>query len=136
MSKSLIPYYQKTADVTGPWITKQKTFLNSWDFNFFTHKDLKGVMLTQYEKYEIDYISNFLMVQYLKNPTEKNVQELTDAITKQSKLADTLEEKIEIAEKRQEFIYRFIHVPESKCPDDQFYNHPSFSGPVAMLSTR
>lgn len=107
---------QQVVDLYVPFLGKQKAFLNRWDFQFFTSKELKDVYSAQYHKYLTDMESNKLIVSYFKNYEDPTVtKQLQAFIEKQLQAEATLNDKLKVAKSRFDIRWYFTQVPNIHC---------------------
>lgn len=106
------------SDKYGPWLNKEKTFLERWDTKLLMSNHLKEVFLAEYEKYKIDDIQNDIFYLHIKKLPERTLEEELESILQQQiKTQQILQEKITFASKQKDFKTKFIDIPELNCPE-------------------
>lgn len=107
------------------WMEAQHLYMNRWDFQFFLPGYMKQAAQYQYDSRKADVESTqFLIdafeVAELNQPLS---QELGQKAVEQVKIRNEVEEKYNALwdnPGRLDWRTRFIKVPESKCPDENF----------------
>lgn len=107
---------QDVVNVSSDWMKKQKEFLDRWDFQFFTSKEIKDLFYAQYDKYLADIDGNKFVVEYFnyfEDPTIR--QRFEESIKRQVQTQLVLDEALKTAGKRSDIRWYFTKVPVSKC---------------------
>jgi hypothetical protein len=121
-TEELKKLFISVVDISEPWMKKQKTFLNRWDFNFFVHPALKETFYAQYEKYAADLESNKIMSRLFDQPNnQSDLKAIKSSFKKMEEAQKKLDNKMNFVKKQRDFRQRFIKTPPSKCQEDFFY---------------
>lgn len=121
-------YFKASKDYVSEqtkWLDTQKNYIDRWDFQYFNPSYVKNAAKYQYESRKADMESTKLLIDSYE------VSQLNKSLSEELALKSV--EKIKIrndADKKYEEIWnnpgkldwrtRFIKVPPSKCPDENF----------------
>lgn len=114
------------------WLAKQRKYINSKSFNLLMPSYIKEAANYQYAMYEADYNASLYLFLGFKEEDKNKQLELTNKVveeTAKSKDAGDKYNGVWNREKgRSDWIYRFVKVPLSKCPAEN-YNIPDIPNP-------
>lgn len=118
---------EKYQQEEGKWLQKQRVYLDSWLFNAMMPQFTKDAGKFQYEMYEADYKSANYLTQSYKEVDKEKQKELSDKVisetAKSKESGDKYNELWDREGNNGSWVYRFIKVPISKCPSEN-YNIP------------
>lgn len=121
-------YFERSkqyAEEQNKWLEDQKAYMNRWDFNYFLPGYIKTAAQYQYDSRKADTESTALLIDAFE------VAELNQSLSEElgQKAVELVKVRNE-AEKKYDEIWdnpgkldwrtRFVKVPESKCPDENF----------------
>lgn len=107
------------------WLEEQKRYINRWDFQYFIPSYMKEAAQYQYDSRKADAESTTYLVEAFEvAPLNVSIsEELSDKSMVKVKERNDAEKKYdEVWDNPGELDWRtrFIKVPESKCPDENF----------------
>lgn len=107
------------------WLETQHSYMNRWDFQFFLPGYMKEAAQYQYDSRKADAESTTLLVEAFEvsELNQSLSEELTQKSMEQVKIRNEAEEKYNALwdnPGRLDWRTRFIKVPESTCPDENF----------------
>jgi hypothetical protein len=128
------------------WLREQKEFMDRWDFKFFLPKIVQKAAQLQYESRESNVKSSRALVELFKDPYSKKQKQLSKTIKEEiikANIAIKKYDRLWESEKPFDWRTRFIKVPESKCPPENFDipdvqdifspPQPSHKGPFSLV---
>lgn len=116
---------EKYVSEQSKWLDEQKKHMNRWDFNYFNPSYVKAAAKYQYDSRNADNESTKLLIESYQ------VSQLNESLANEiaQKSTEKIKERNE-ADKKYDEIWdnpgkldwrtRFIKVPASKCPDENF----------------
>lgn len=129
------------------WLEVQKAYMDRWDFQFFLPGYMKQAAQYQYDSRKADTESTALLIDAFEvaELNQSLSEELTHKSVEQVKVRNEAEKKYNKMwdnPGKLDWRTRFIRVPESKCPDenfdfpdvDEFLNPSTPLNPEAPLS--
>lgn len=116
--------YMKTAksyqEAEKNWLSKQRTYLDSWNFNTFMPGYIKESAGFQYQMYEADYNSSNALTQAFEAKDSAKQTELSNKVITETNKSNAASDKYntmwDSQKGKQDWQYQFITVPQSKCP--------------------
>jgi len=107
------------------WLETQHSYMNKWDFQFFLPGYMKQAAQYQYDSRKADAESTTLLIEAFEvsELNQSLSEELTQKSMEQVKMRNDAEEKYNALwdnTGRLDWRTRFIKVPESTCPDENF----------------
>lgn len=127
---------RKYIDEEKIWLEKNKKFLSSNTFNFIMPAILKEAANYQFQMYEAQYLTS-LYIEQAWDEKDKNIQvELTNKVTSEVSRSNEMQDKYnktwENGVGKRSWMFNFIKVPASKCPDEN-YDIPVIPNPFEPL---
>lgn len=115
---------RKYIDEEKLWLEKNKKFLSSATFNFIMPAIIKEAANYQYQMYEAQYLTS-LYIEQAWDEKDKNIQvELTNKVTSEVSRSNEMQDKYnktwENGVGKRGWMFNFIKVPASKCPDENY----------------
>lgn len=118
------------------WLEKNKKFLNSRTFNFIMPAIIKEAANYQHQMYEAQYLTS-LYLEQAWDEKDKNVQtELSNKAIEETNRSNEMQDKYnetwENGVGKRGWMFNFVKVPTSKCPDEN-YDIPVIPNPFESL---
>lgn len=111
-------YLKQTVTTSEPWLKKQKKFIDSEDFNFFTDEKIKDAFYAEYDKYVADLEANIAMINYFEKFEEPWYSTVAyNKVKAQDEMQTVLDEKLTELQKHFDIRWFFTKVPQSKCEE-------------------
>lgn len=115
---------RKYIDEEKIWLEKNKKFLNSRTFNFIIPAIIKEAANYQYQTYEAQYLTS-LYLEQAWDEKDKNIQtelgnKATEETNRSNKMQDKYNEIWENGVGKRGWMFNFVKVPTSKCPDENY----------------
>lgn len=145
-----IAYFERSkqyVEEQTKWLQAQGSYMSRWDFQFFLPGYMKQAAQYQYDSRKADVESTQLLIDAFEvsELNQSLSQELGQKAVEQVKIRNDAEEKYNALwdnPGKLDWRTRFIRVPESKCPDenfnfpdvDEFLNPSTPANPDAPLS--
>jgi len=126
--KEMDNYYaisRKFVTAQTAWLDAQKAYMDRWDFQYFIPEYMKEAARTQFVARDADRKSTqYLIDSYeIYQLNEAIAQDLGNKAMEQIKIRNDAEKKYDEifdAPRKLDWRTRFIKVPASKCPDENF----------------
>lgn len=127
---------RKYIDEEKFWLEKNKKFLNSSKFNLFMPAIIKDAANYQYQMYEAQYLTS-LYLEQAWDEKDKNIQtELSNKAIEETNRSNEMQDKYnetwENGVGKRGWMFNFVKVPTSKCPDEN-YDIPVIPSPFESL---
>ncbi len=126
---------QKYVDAQNVWLQAEKTYMDRWDFQTFVPSYIRAAGRAQFASRQADAIGQQALIDAFTAKDaelQKKLIDIVDVQDKKSKEADDLFNKIWDSPKPFDLRSRFITVPKSICPAENFnipvvpdYLHPT-----------